>query len=92
MVGALKGRVGQKVLAHLGQGQAKPGQSAPWVLEDASGDAGAVAQAEAYLASLSDGFTPPAAVTKPAPAPSTPEQFSAEQIAAAQAVLAMQGK
>ena len=28
----LSSRVGQKVLGRLGQGQAKPGQSAPWML------------------------------------------------------------
>jgi hypothetical protein len=37
LVGSLKGRVGQKVLAVLGKGTAKPGQSAPWVLIDATG-------------------------------------------------------
>lgn len=30
----LKSRVGGKVLGRLGQGQAKPGQSAPWVLQE----------------------------------------------------------
>lgn len=27
-------RIGQKVLGRLGQGQAKPGQSAPWMIQD----------------------------------------------------------
>ena len=31
LVGSLKGRIGQKVLAVLGKGTAKPGQSAPWI-------------------------------------------------------------
>lgn len=31
-----KNAVGQKVLGRLGQGQAKSGQSAPWLLEEAS--------------------------------------------------------
>lgn len=30
----LKTRIGQKVLGRLGQGQAKPGQSAPWIIQD----------------------------------------------------------
>jgi hypothetical protein len=32
----LNSRIGQKVLGRLGQGQAKPGQSAPWMLNPAS--------------------------------------------------------
>lgn len=34
----LRGNVGQKVLGRLGQGQAKPGQSAPWLLSEATAD------------------------------------------------------
>jgi hypothetical protein len=34
--GQLRSRVGQLVLGRLGQGAAKPGQSAPWKLEPAS--------------------------------------------------------
>jgi hypothetical protein len=34
--GQLKSRVGQLVLGRLGQGQAKPGQSAPWRLNPAT--------------------------------------------------------
>lgn len=66
LVGSLKGRVGQKVLATMGKGVAKPGQNAPWVLNDASGDAAAAARATAYLAAYAAGqFTP---VDEPAPA------------------------
>jgi hypothetical protein len=32
----LKSKIGEKVLGRLGQGQAKPGQSAPWVLNAAT--------------------------------------------------------
>ena len=46
---ALKSKTGQKVLARIGQGTAKPGKSAPWILIDATGDASAVAKANAYL-------------------------------------------
>ena len=34
--GQLKSRIGQLVLGRLGQGQAKPGQSAPWKLDAAT--------------------------------------------------------
>jgi uncharacterized 2Fe-2S/4Fe-4S cluster protein (DUF4445 family) len=46
---ALKTKIGQKVLARIGQGQAKPGKSAPWILVDATGDADAVAKANAFI-------------------------------------------
>jgi hypothetical protein len=52
LVGSLKGRIGQKVLAVLGKGTAKPGQSAPWILVDATTDADCVTAATAYLDSL----------------------------------------
>ncbi len=48
---ALKTKIGQKVLARIGQGTAKPGKSAPWILVDATGDADAVAKANAFIAS-----------------------------------------
>jgi hypothetical protein len=46
---ALKTKIGQKVLARIGQGSAKPGKSAPWILVDATGDADAVAKANAFI-------------------------------------------
>ena len=46
---ALKAKVGQKVLARIGQGVAKPGKSAPWILNDATGDGAAVAKANAFI-------------------------------------------
>jgi hypothetical protein len=51
LVGSLKSRIGQKVLGVMGKGDAKPGQTAPWVLIDASGDAASVQAATAYLTS-----------------------------------------
>ena len=61
LVSSLRGRLGQKVLATLSQGQGKPGQNPPWILVDASGDKAAVAQATAYLNSLKSGqFSAPA--------------------------------
>ena len=59
---ALKNKIGQKVLAKIGQGAAKPGKSAPWILIDATGDANAVALANAYLTSAP---TPTAAPVTP---------------------------
>ena len=47
---ALKPNIGKSVLARIGQGVAKPGKSAPWILVDATTDADAVAKATAYLA------------------------------------------
>lgn len=59
---ALKTKIGQKVLAKIGQGQAKPGKSAPWILIDATGDADAVAKANAFIA----GAVAPAVAPAPA--------------------------
>lgn len=58
------GRVGQKVLGRLGQGVAKPGQSAPWMLSEASEADRQVATAwlartAAPAAAAAAGGTPP---------------------------------
>jgi hypothetical protein len=58
---ALKTKLNQKVLARIGQGPAKPGKSAPWILLDATNDATAIAKANAYLSA------PPAPAPAPAP-------------------------
>ena len=62
---ALKTKIGQKVLARIGQGTAKPGKSAPWILLDATGDAEAVAKANAFIAGT------PAVASAPAAAPAS---------------------
>lgn len=49
LVGSLKLSIGKRVLGVMGKGQAKQGQSPPWVLIDASGDQTAVSAATAYL-------------------------------------------
>jgi len=49
IVTSLKSRVDSMVLARVVKGRAKPGQQAPWLLEDASTDPLAVEQAQAYL-------------------------------------------
>lgn len=48
LIGQTKGKVGEKVLGRLGQGAAKPGQSAPWQLDAASADD--ITKAEAWVA------------------------------------------
>ena len=62
LVGSLKGRIGERVLAIMGQGAAKAGQSPPWTLTDLSTNEQAVAAATAYL-------TGQVAATLAAPAP-----------------------
>ena len=75
---ALKTKTGQKVLARIGQGTAKPGKSAPWILIDATGDAAAVAKANAYLGTAA---SKPAAAPAPAAAPVDPNNLSPEVLA-----------
>lgn len=60
---ALKPLIGQKVLARIGQGQAKPGKSAPWILVDATGDGDAVAKANAFIAGSPAVASAPAVAT-----------------------------
>lgn len=50
LVSALKPNIGAQVLARIGQGTAKPGKSAPWILVDATNDSAAVAKATTYIA------------------------------------------
>lgn len=45
----LRKQIGEVVLARMAKGQAKPGQSAPFYLADATSDAGAVGFAEQWL-------------------------------------------
>ena len=62
LIGSLKGQIGKRVLGVMGKGTAKAGQSAPWILVDASANADAVKAATAYL-------TGQVAATIAAPAP-----------------------
>ena len=77
---SLRKQVGHKVLGILGQGIAKPGQSAPWVLNDASGDAAAAARATAYLAAYAAGQFSAPEVATPAPAPAAPAAAAPPQV------------
>ena len=70
---ALKSKIGQKVLARIGKGTAKPGKSAPWILLDATTDAAALAKANAYLATASAPAPAVAAAVPAANGTITPE-------------------
>lgn len=52
LVGGLKGQIGKRVLGVMAKGVAKPGQSAPWQLNDAAHNEDAVKAATAYLNGL----------------------------------------
>lgn len=47
LAGQLKSNIGKRVVGRLGQGTAKPGQSAPWVLEPATAED--LTKAQAWL-------------------------------------------
>ena len=47
---ALKSNIGKSVLARIGQGVAKPGKSAPWILINATDSQDDIDKATAYLA------------------------------------------
>lgn len=60
-----KSQIGKKVVGRLGQGTAKPGQSAPWLLEEATTED--VEKAKSYLSSKGvQPATPPAGEEKAA--------------------------
>jgi hypothetical protein len=65
---ALKNKIGQKVLARIGQGTAKPGKSAPWILIDATGNPADLAKANAFV-SAAAGREPAAPAPAAAPEP-----------------------
>ena len=73
---ALKTKLNQKVLARIGQGPAKPGKSAPWILLDATSDAAAIAKANAYLAA------PPAPSAPQLATPANPTVGLSPEVAA----------
>lgn len=90
IVGSLKRRVGQKVLARIVLGEAKKGQKPPYLLEDASGDAAAAARATAYLAAYAAGqFAAPAETAPVEPAPQV--DLTDPTVLAALAALQKQG-
>lgn len=70
---ALKPNIGKQVLARVGQGVAKPGKSAPWILVNALDNQADVAKATAFLTAVVAPATSQAAPTPPANAEITPE-------------------
>ena len=67
---SLRPLIGQRVLGRIKQGTAKPGKTAPWILEDASQDPTALAKAQ--------GFKPGAqAAAAPAAAGAIPPEVAA---------------
>lgn len=82
----LKGSVGQSVIGRLGQGQAKPGQSAPWLLNpatDAEVAAGVQFEASRTVAAPPPAFQPPVAPTgawTPPTAPAAPVGFQPPRV------------
>ena len=69
---ALRPNIGAQVLGRIGQGVAKPGKTAPWILNDATTNKADIDKATAYLAAkATGGFVPAApAATASAAAPS----------------------
>lgn len=66
LVGSLKTNIGKRVLGVMGKGTAKAGQSAPWILIDASGNQAAVDAATAYLTGqVATSMTAPAPAATP---------------------------
>lgn len=70
---ALKPLIGSQVLARIGQGVAKPGKSAPWILQDATVNPDDVAKATAYVTAKATGVWA---------APAAPAQAAANVAAA----------
>jgi arginine/ornithine N-succinyltransferase beta subunit len=74
---ALKEKIGQKVLARIGQGTAKPGKSAPWVLIDATGNADDLAKANAFIGGGNAKASAPAAPQAPIDTNNLPPEVQA---------------
>jgi hypothetical protein len=55
LVSQLKGEVGKRILGRLGQGTAKSGQSAPWVLNEATPED--IRTAETWVRTQTSGIT-----------------------------------
>lgn len=66
LIGQTRASIGKKVLGRLGQGNAKPGQNAPWMLSEATPQDQAAAQA--WLAQRSNSaFAQPQTTTSQPP-------------------------
>ena len=74
---ALKDKIGQKVLARIGQGTAKAGKSAPWVLIDATGNPDDLAKANAFIGGGNAKASAPAAPAAPIDTNNLPPEVQA---------------
>jgi len=71
---ALRPNIGKTVLARIGQGVAKPGKSAPWILLDATQNDADIKKATDYLTAAAKGAVTPTPAPAAAPASAiTPE-------------------
>jgi len=78
IITSLKANIGAQVLARVGQGIAKPGKSAPWILNDATTDSVAVTKATTYLAAKATaGLVIPSATPAPTAGGLSAEALSA---------------
>jgi hypothetical protein len=74
---ALKDKIGQKVLARIGQGTARAGKSAPWVLIDATGNPDDLAKANAFIGGGNAKASAPAAPAAPIDTNNLPPEVQA---------------
>jgi len=74
---ALKDKIGQRVLARIGQGTAKAGKSAPWVLIDATGNPDDLAKANAFIGGGNAKASAPAAPQAPIDTNNLPPEVQA---------------
>lgn len=85
LIANLKSNIGAQVLGRMGQGIAKPGQSAPWILEAAT--QADIERATAYVTAKATGNIAPPAPPQATPAP-TATQVADINDPAIQALLA----
>jgi hypothetical protein len=88
---ALKPNIGSQVLARIGQGIAKPGKSAPWILLDATTDAADVKKATDYIANGFASVERPKGVNKARKADPAPADINDPAIQALLAQLSASG-
>lgn len=95
LIGSLRGHLGELVLGRMAQGQPKPGQSAPYILEtvpDGPAKQGAQQWVNAnpgFMSGFADPNTTPAAVNIPQPTPA-PQMGGQQQLTPETAALLAQ--
>jgi hypothetical protein len=76
LIASLKSQIGNKVLGTIGQGVARNGMNAPWVVVDMSGDPTARERASAWLQANPNFQPSPFVIRSPTPAETTPAGYS----------------